>query len=103
MLEAAGLGRVMAKHFELDEAVHAPDLGPWTQLVERTKHPKAKVPVALVGKYVSLPDAYLGVIESLNHAGIHPNLHTVTRWRSPERLDAPAPSPRMCCAGTLLQ
>ena len=35
MLEASGLGRVMARHFELDEAVHAPDLGPWTALVER--------------------------------------------------------------------
>src|SRR5471032_1390160 len=33
MLEASGLGKVMAKHFELDETTHAPDLGPWTQLV----------------------------------------------------------------------
>ena len=71
MLEASGLGKVMAKHFELDEATHAPDLGPWIKLVDRIKHPRATVPVAVVGKYVALPDAYLSVIESLRHAGIH--------------------------------
>src|SRR5213082_752682 len=41
MLEASGLGKVMAKHFELDEAAHVPDLEPWTGLVERIKHPRA--------------------------------------------------------------
>src|SRR5260370_1431207 len=102
MLEAAGLGRVMAKHFELDEAVHAPDLGPWTQLVERIKHPKAKVPVALVGKYVSLPDAYLSVIESLKHAGIHHNLDIDIRWVSSEKLDAGDTSPLMGVAGIVV-
>src|SRR6202790_2642279 len=56
MLEAAGLGKVMAKHFELDEAAPSPDLGPGPHRVPRTNPPKAKVPVALVGKYVSLPD-----------------------------------------------
>src|ERR671936_168390 len=44
MLEAAGLGKVMARHFELDTAAHAPDLGPWVELVERIKHPRASVP-----------------------------------------------------------
>ena len=41
MLEASGLGKVMAKHFELDEATHVPDNGQWIQLVERIKHPRA--------------------------------------------------------------
>src|SRR5712672_4496126 len=58
MLESSGLGKVMAKHFELDEASHVPDLAPWVQLVDRIKHPRASVPVAVVGKYVALPDAY---------------------------------------------
>jgi CTP synthase len=71
MLEASGLGKVMAKHFELDETAHSPDLGPWVRLVDRITHPRATVPIAIVGKYISLPDAYLSVIESLRHAGIH--------------------------------
>src|SRR5205823_11410390 len=37
MLEAAGLGKVMAKHFELEETTHVPDLGPWIKLVDRIK------------------------------------------------------------------
>src|SRR4029077_7261237 len=50
MPEAGGLGKVLPKPFELDEATPAPNLGPWTQLVERIKHPRASVPVAIVGK-----------------------------------------------------
>src|SRR5258708_13246055 len=99
MLEASGLGRVMARHFELEESSHVPDLGPWTQLVDRIKHPRATVPVALVGKYVSLPDAYLSVIESLKHAGIHHNLAIDIRWVSSEKLDAGDMSPLMGVAG----
>src|SRR5881296_1391432 len=45
MLEAAGLGRVMSRHFELDESAHAPDNGPWIEMVERIRHPRAAVPV----------------------------------------------------------
>ena len=41
MLEASGLGKVMAKHFELDEAVHTPEHGPWIQLVDRIKPARA--------------------------------------------------------------
>jgi CTP synthase len=102
MLEAAGLGKVMAKHFELEESSHVPDLGPWTQLVERIKHPRATVPVALVGKYVSLPDAYLSVIESLKHAGIHHNLAIDIRWVSSEKLDAGDMSPLLGVAGIVV-
>ncbi len=88
MLEAAGLGRVMAKHFELDETANAPDNEPWIQMVDRIKHPRATVPVALVGKYVALPDAYLSVIESLKHAGVYHNVGVEIRWVSSEKLDA---------------
>src|SRR5258708_7159352 len=99
MLEASGLGKVMAKHFELDEAAHTPEHGPWIQLVDRIKHPKATVPIAIVGKYIALPDAYLSVIESLKHAGIHHNLAIDIRWVSSEKIDAGDTSPLMGVAG----
>src|SRR5439155_64816 len=95
MLEASGLGKVMARHFELDETTHAPDNGPWVELVDGIKHPRASVPIALVGKYVALPDAYLSVIESLKHAGIHHGLAIDIRWVSSEKLDAGDTSPLM--------
>ena len=47
------------------------DLGEWRALVERVGSLSGKVRVGLIGKYVSLPDAYLSVIEALKHAAIH--------------------------------
>src|SRR2546427_11866627 len=102
MLEASGLGKVMARHFELDEAVHAPESGPWIQLVDRIKHPRASVPIAIVGKYIQLPDAYLSVIESLRHAGIHHGLEIDIHWVSSEKLDAGDTSPLMGVAGIVV-
>src|SRR5437899_8402673 len=101
MLEASGLGKVMAKHFELDEAAHVPDLEPWTRMVDRIKHPRASVPIAIVGKYIQLPDAYLSVIESLRHAGIHHGLDIDIHWVSSEKLDAGETSPLMGAAGSV--
>ena len=43
-----------------------PDLSDWISMVDAWKHPKHKVKVALVGKYVSLHDAYISVVEALN-------------------------------------
>src|SRR6267378_197953 len=102
MLEASGLGKVMARHFELGEAAHVPDLEPWTRMVDRIKHPRASVPIAIVGKYIQLPDAYLSVIESLRHAGIHHGLDIDIHWVSSEKLDAGDTSPLMGVAGIVV-
>jgi len=55
-----------------------------------------------VGKYVALPDAYLSVIESLKHAGVHHNLAVDIRWVSSEKLDAGDTSPLMGVAGIVV-
>ena len=41
----------------------------WGALLERVHHPRHELTVALVGKYVDLPDAYLSVTEALRAAG----------------------------------
>ncbi|HKF74714.1 MAG TPA: CTP synthase [Candidatus Dormibacteraeota bacterium] len=87
MLEDAGLGRIIVRHFGLDEGSRQPDLTPWRRLMERMRHPKGSVPVAVVGKYVQLPDAYLSVTEALRHAGFHHDVEVDIRWVSSERLD----------------
>ncbi|MFY9175077.1 MAG: CTP synthase [Peptococcia bacterium] len=46
------------------------ELTEWKNLVEKVKNPQGCVTIALIGKYVELPDAYLSVSESLRHAGI---------------------------------
>lgn len=46
-----------------------PDLGPWTEVVNRLKNPEKTIQVGLIGKYVELPDSYKSIMESLSHAG----------------------------------
>ncbi|MDD2421649.1 MAG: CTP synthase [Heliobacteriaceae bacterium] len=57
-----------------------PDLADWESLVHKIKNPKCQVTVALVGKYVALPDAYLSVAEALRHAGIHHEAAVNIKW-----------------------
>ncbi len=45
----------------------------WEAMVRKINGLRDKVKIALVGKYVSLKDAYLSVIEALRHAGIYNN------------------------------
>ena len=45
------------------------DMVAWESFVEKVKNPSKRVDIALVGKYVELPDAYKSIIESFVHAG----------------------------------
>ncbi|MGX7197066.1 CTP synthase [Enterococcus olivae] len=45
------------------------DMTTWKALEEKVLNLKKTVRIALVGKYVELPDAYLSVVEALKHAG----------------------------------
>jgi CTP synthase len=87
MLEAAGLGTVLARHFEIEGEAHQPDHSTWRSLVNGMRHPRGTVPVAVVGKYVALPDAYLSVTEALRHAGFHHDVGIDLRWVPSEKLD----------------
>ena len=57
------------------------DLEPLRAFLDASKQCEQDVDIAVVGKYVSLPDAYLSVIEALGHAGVangcHANVHLV--------------------------
>jgi len=46
-----------------------PELGPWNKFLKRLQNPKFHCKVALVGKYIELPDAYISINESFKHAG----------------------------------
>jgi CTP synthase len=46
-----------------------PELTDWRKFVERIVHPKKRVKIAVVGKYIELQDAYKSIYESLTHAG----------------------------------
>jgi CTP synthase len=88
MLEEAGMGRLLARHFALDESEHPPRLEDWQRIHERGRHPRGGVAVAIVGKYVQLPDAYLSTVEALRHAGFAHDVAVDIRWVQSDHLDS---------------
>ncbi len=84
--EAAGLGDLVVGALGLAERARPADLAAWRALVERIKRPKAELEVALVGKYIALPDAYLSVTEALRHAGWAHERSIRVRWVDSEEL-----------------
>ena len=63
-----------------------PDLTSWKQLVTKTQQLQKTVRIALVGKYVALPDAYLSVVESLKHAGYQMDRKVHIDWINSEEV-----------------
>jgi CTP synthase len=79
-----GVDEVVLKHFHIE--LPPPDLTDWEGLVERVESATDPVRIALVGKYNQLADAYLSVIEALNHAGSHHGGRVEVVWVDSERL-----------------
>lgn len=63
-----------------------PDLSDWESMVNALRNADKEVTIALVGKYISLHDAYLSVVEALKHGGIasHANVHI--KWIDSEKV-----------------
>ena len=57
----------------------------WNELLERVHRPLHRVEVALVGKYIDLPDAYLSVIEALRAGGFSNDAKVEIRWVESDR------------------
>lgn len=62
------------------------DLSEWQSFIDKIKGITESVDIALVGKYVQLPDAYLSVVEALRHAGIRHNHNINLKWVDSESL-----------------
>jgi CTP synthase len=83
-----GLDELIVRELGLAEQVRAAELDGWRMLVERIKAPKPSIEIALVGKYIELPDAYLSVTEALRHAGWAHDRDIRIRWVDSESLTA---------------
>ncbi|MBM2826935.1 MAG: synthase, partial [Dehalococcoidia bacterium] len=89
VLFESGLGKIIVEKLGLQNNGHG--LAEWRELVERIKHPKDSIPIALVGKYVQLRDSYLSVAEALNHAAIALDKKIDIQWIDSETLEAIGP------------
>ncbi|MFM1932345.1 MAG: hypothetical protein RL226_1648 [Bacteroidota bacterium] len=63
------------------------DLRKWNQFLDRYKHPKSKVRIGLVGKYVELKDSYKSIAEAFNHAGAANEVKVEIEWIHSENIN----------------
>ena len=86
---------VLMQEEKLDEVVleklgvkskKKPDLKKWMEFLNRYKHPKSTVTIALVGKYVELKDSYKSIAEAFNHSGAANEVQVDIRWVHSEEI-----------------
>ncbi|MFP5527887.1 CTP synthase [Peptococcus simiae] len=84
-LQAQHMDDIVLK--KLNTTAPQADMADWEALLKRIKAIKESVDIALVGKYVELPDAYLSVVEALTHAGYENNVEVKVHWVNSEELE----------------
>lgn len=77
-LQEQGIDDLILDHFRIDAP--AADMQEWNSLIQTVKNLNGEANIALVGKYVSLQDAYLSVVESLRHAGYAYSKKIKLKW-----------------------
>jgi CTP synthase len=66
------------------------DWNNWDDVLTRVHRPQHEVEIALVGKYVDLPDAYLSVVEALRAGGFAHHTRVNIRWVLADECETPA-------------
>ena len=61
----------------------------WGDLLDRVHNPRETVNVALVGKYIDLPDAYLSVTEAIRAGGFANHARTEIKWVPSDECQTP--------------
>ena len=85
-MEKEHLADVVCECLQLD--CPEPDISEWQNMVDTIKNLEKDVTVALVGKYTSLHDAYISVVESLKHGGLAHKSNVTIKWIPSEELNA---------------
>ncbi|WP_156198148.1 CTP synthase [Actinotalea caeni] len=88
VLHAEGLDAYVIRR--LDLPFRDVEWDTWHTLLERVHHPADEVEIALVGKYIDLPDAYLSVTEALRAGGFANNTRVRIRWVTSDDCDTEA-------------
>lgn len=78
-LSAQNMDDIVIKRLDLD-AKYDTQLDEWQYLLDTVNSLDGTITIGLVGKYVSLQDAYLSVVESLKHAGYPLKKDVVVKW-----------------------
>jgi len=84
LLHNEGLDRLVCKKLNLN--CNDIDNSDWIEMVDKIKNLSGKVKIGLVGKYVQLHDAYISVVEALNHGGISNDTNVEIKWIDAENV-----------------
>ncbi len=87
VLRDEGLDDVVVKHLGLQAG--EPDLTEWKALVDRMANADKTVRIGLVGKYVTLADSYLSVVEALKHGALANDARMEIEWIASDDLTEP--------------
>jgi CTP synthase len=80
-----------------------PNIQPWEDLVNKIKHPKQTVTIAITGKYVDLTESYKSLHEALVHGGLANDAKVELRYISAEDLEGQDPAELLAgCHGILV-
>ncbi|WP_427869598.1 CTP synthase [Leucobacter luti] len=80
LLNDQGLDRIIVENLGLAERSTDVDWTGWQPVLNAVHHPKGEVTLALVGKYIDLPDAYLSVTEALRAGGFAHSTKVNIKW-----------------------
>jgi CTP synthase len=86
-----GLDREVLRGFGITGASE-PDLSSWRDVTDRYFNPEGEVTIAVVGKYVGLPDAYKSLNEALVHGGLANRVKVNIKWIDAEIFEGNDPS-----------
>ncbi len=90
-----GLDRIVCNTLGIDLEEHPIDLSAWQDVVRRVHNSTRTLRIGVIGKYVSMPDAYLSVGESIRHAGFAVGATTKIEWLEAERVPSEIDSERI--------
>ncbi|MCL2516262.1 MAG: CTP synthase [Microbacteriaceae bacterium] len=88
-LHAQGLDTYVVEQLGLGEKAVEPDRTSWNELLQVVHEPRREVTIALVGKYIDLPDAYLSVSEALKAGGFAHHAKVQLRWVASDTCETP--------------
>jgi CTP synthase len=94
-LHHEGLDTIVCNTLNIDLEEHPIDLGPWESVVRRVHNTTRTLRIGIVGKYVTMPDAYLSVGESIRHAGFAVGAKTVIEYHEAERVPSELDADRL--------
>ena len=80
-----GLDKSVDKRLKL--STKDPDLKSWKSMLNLKDGVDRTIDIAILGKYFGLPDSYLSVVESLNHASLHNKVKLNLHWEDSDNFN----------------